>query len=38
VTLFVEPLTRIVFFALKGDFAGVKETIAGYKLLYKKLL
>ncbi len=38
VTLFVEPLTRIAFFALKGDFAGVKETIAGYKLLYKKLL
>lgn len=37
-TLFVEPLTRIIFSALKGDFKGVKETIAGYKLLYKKIL
>ena len=37
VMLFIEPLTRVVFSALKGDLVGIKETIAGYKLFYKRL-
>lgn len=38
ITLCIEPITRVIFSLLKRDFAGVKETISGYKMLYKNLL
>ena len=37
-TLIIEPCTRIAFSLLKGSVSGVKETIEGYIMLYKKLL
>lgn len=35
-TLIIEPFTRVMFSLLKQDFRGIKETLSGYKMLYKK--
>ena len=35
-TLIVEPFTRVIFSLLKQDFRGIKGTLSGYKMLYKK--
>lgn len=35
-TLIIEPFTRVIFSLLKQDFRGIKETLSGYKMLYKK--
>lgn len=34
--LFIEPLIRMFFTILKGDYTSMKETLSGYKKLYKK--
>lgn len=35
-TLVIEPFTRVIFSLLKRDLQGVKETMLGYNMLYKK--
>ncbi|MEO6231577.1 MAG: glycosyltransferase family 2 protein [Ferruginibacter sp.] len=37
-TLFLEPLSRIVFSVLKGNFKEVKDILKGYKLLFGSFL
>lgn len=34
--LFIEPLSRCIFALLKRDLYALKETLSGYKMLYKK--
>lgn len=34
----LEPITRIFYASIKGDFSSIKETLIGYKKLYKNYL
>jgi len=38
VTIFIEPLIRIAFLALKGSFRSIPEILRGYKKLYLKII
>ncbi|HED15620.1 MAG TPA: glycosyltransferase family 2 protein [Gammaproteobacteria bacterium] len=37
ITLFVEPLTRLVFLLLSGNISDIRNTLSGFSLLYRDL-
>ena len=36
--LFIEPLTRVLFLAIRGSFLSIGEIITAYKMLFKKII
>jgi len=37
-TVFIEPVSRIIFLTLKGSFTEIKEVLKAYKMLYSDML